>query len=172
MTNTEKFTYFWSGTFSQWAESPFKIDGVAFNTAEQYMMYKKALLFHDYKQAEKIMATNDPRVQKQLGREVSGFDKMIWEQNCKQFVYDASYAKFTQNHKMRAELLQTSGTTLVEASPKDKIWGIGLTEYDDRAKSRDTWQGTNWLGEILTEVRDTIISKNPIEDIYSNLGRN
>ncbi len=158
----EKFTFFWSGVFSQWAESPFTVDGVAFNTAEQYMMYKKALLFNDFKQAEKIMATPDPRTQKQLGREVSGFDKDRWEQHCKQFVYKASFAKFTQNPKMRDELTATKGTTLVEASPEDKIWGIGLIASDTRAYSRDTWEGTNWLGEILTAVREEIITNNII----------
>lgn len=128
----EKFTFFWSGTFSQWAESPFKIDGVAFNTAEQYMMYKKALLFHDYSSAGKIMKEKNPRHQKALGRKVKGFDKDRWERYCKQFVYEANYAKFTQNPHMLTELLETAGTTLVEASPEDKIWGIGLKEGDPK----------------------------------------
>lgn len=158
----EKFTFFWAGPFSQWAESPFKIDGVAFNTAEQYMMYKKALLFNDFKQAEKIMETSSPRNQKQLGREVIGFDKDKWNRYCKQFVYEGNYAKFTQNPKMLVELLATVGTTLVEASPKDNIWGIGLAEEDKKSLSRDTWEGTNWLGEILTEVRDEILTTNHV----------
>jgi len=152
----EKFTFFWAGTFSQWAASPFKIDGVAFNTCEQYMMYKKALLFHDYTQAEKIMGTSNPRSQKQLGREVNGFQKDRWERYCKGYVFDANYAKFTQNPKMLEELLATEGTTLVEASPKDNIWGIGLAEDNPKSQSRDTWEGTNWLGEVLTAVREEI----------------
>jgi len=156
----EKFTFFWNqSAFSQWAESPFKIDGVAFNTAEQYMMYKKALLFNDFKQAERIMGTSNPRSQKQLGREVIGFERARWERYCKQFVYDASFAKFAQNTNMLAELLATVGTTLVEASPEDNIWGIGLAKDNPKAQSRATWEGTNWLGEILTEVRNEIISK-------------
>lgn len=154
--NKEKFTFFWDGTFSQWAASPFKIDGVAFNTAEQYMMYKKALLFHDYKQTEKIMGTSNPRSQKQLGKEVMGFNKDRWERYCKGYVFDANYAKFTQNPKMLEELLATEGTSLVEASPKDNIWGIGLAEDNPKAQSRDTWEGTNWLGEVLTAVREEI----------------
>ena len=156
----EKFTFFWAGTFSQWAASPFKIDGVAFNTAEQYMMYKKALLFNDFKQAGKIMETSNPRSQKQLGREVIGFDKGRWERYCKQFVYEASFAKFTQNPKMLLELMATEGTSLVEASPQDNIWGIGLAEDDPKAQSRSTWEGKNWLGEILNEVRADITAKN------------
>jgi ribA/ribD-fused uncharacterized protein len=154
----EKFTFFWAGTFSQWAESPFKIDGVAFNTAEQYMMYKKALLFNDFKVAEKIMGESNPRKQKALGREVKGFDRSRWERYCKQFVYEGSYAKFTQNPKMLAELLATDGTSLVEASPEDNIWGIGLGKDSPLAQSRDTWKGTNWLGEILDVVRKEVIN--------------
>ncbi len=152
----EKFTFFWAGTFSQWATSPFKIDGVAFNTCEQYMMYKKALLFHDYTQAERIMGTSNPRSQKQLGREVNGFQKDRWERYCKGYFFDANYAKFTQNPKMLQELLETEGTSLVEASPKDNIWGIGLAEDDPKAQNRDTWEGTNWLGEVLNAVRKEI----------------
>lgn len=152
----EKFTFFWNGTFSQWVESPFEIDGVKFNTAEQYMMYKKALLFNDFNKASQIMKTKKPNEQKQFGREVKNFDKVLWESNCKKFVYDASRAKYTQNPKMLTELLATKGTTLVEASPYDKIWGIGLAKHDSRVNSRSTWLGTNWLGEILTKVREEL----------------
>lgn len=153
----EQFTFFWGTNFSQWAKSPFEIDGVVFNTAEQFMMYKKALLFNDFKQVEKIMKTSDPRVQKQLGKEVENFDRDRWQKHCKSFVYEANYAKFTQNLDMLKELVVTDGTTLVEASPEDNIWGIGLAVDNPKAQSRDTWEGTNWLGEILTNVRDEIM---------------
>ena len=152
----EKFTFFWSGPFSQWESSVFKIDGVKFVTAEQYMMYKKALLFHDYKTCGKIMRTSEPREQKAYGREVKNFNRDVWNKHCKGFVYEANYAKFTQNQDLLKKLLATGGTTLVEASPYDKIWGIGLKESDPKAKSRDTWEGKNWLGEVLTDVRDNI----------------
>jgi ribA/ribD-fused uncharacterized protein len=154
----EKFTFFWGGTYSQWATSPFKIDGVAFNCAEQYMMYKKALLFHDYDAVKDIMATDNPEIQKAIGRRVKGFDAGRWELYCEQYVYEGSYAKFSQNPKMLEELLATDGITLVEASPEDKIWGIGLRESDPRVHSRSTWEGTNLLGEILTQVRIDILS--------------
>lgn len=154
--NAEKFTFFWSGPFSQWHPSKFEIDGVKFSTAEQFMMYKKALLFHDYKTCAKIMETSDPRKQKAYGREVKNFKTEVWEKYAKQFVYEGNYAKFTQNQDLLKELLATEGTTLVEASPYDKIWGIGLAEDNPKCQSRDTWEGKNWLGEVLTNVRDEI----------------
>jgi ribA/ribD-fused uncharacterized protein len=151
--NAEKFTFFWSGPFSQWAKSTFEIGGVKFNTAEQYMMYKKALLFHDYKTCSKIMSTSDPRKQKAFGREVKDFKTEVWEKYAKEFVREGNFAKFTQNSDLEKQLLDTRGTTLVEASPYDKIWGIGLAEDNPKCLSRETWEGKNWLGEVLTEVR-------------------
>jgi len=152
-TTIEKFAFFWGGTMSQWAPSTFVIDGVEFNTCEQYMMYKKALMFHDYKIASDIMKADRPREQKALGRKVSNFNKDVWEKYCKEIVYDANMAKFTQNPDMLEELMFTVGKTLVEASPKDDIWGIGLKEDDPLAQDRATWKGTNWLGEAIQRVR-------------------
>jgi ribA/ribD-fused uncharacterized protein len=151
----EKFTFFWrrQSPFSQWHPSRFKIAGVEFNCAEQYMMYKKAEHFRSYDIMDMIMKTTSPALQKRLGRRVRDFDEQSWNHVCQQIVYDANYAKFKQNEHLRKALLATAGTTLVEASPVDPIWGIGLAEDDPRALSRDTWVGTNWLGEILTRVR-------------------
>lgn len=158
-TKTEKeFAFFWGGTFSQWARSTFVIDGVTFNTCEQYMMYKKALMFGDYEIAEKIMEADHPRDQKALGRKVKGFDKDHWERYCKDIVYDGNVAKFTQNEDMLDELMFTGNMTIVEASPKDKIWGIGLAADDPRAKDKSKWLGTNWLGEAIQRVREDIRS--------------
>ena len=155
----EKFTFFWSGVFSQWYASDFIVDGQKYSCAEQYMMYKKALLFNDEDVANAIMRTNDPSEQKRLGRKVRGFNGKIWEDNCKKIVYDGSYAKFTQNEKMKEKLMDTEGTTLVESSPKDFIWGIGLHKTDPKAKDRTQWKGTNWLGEILTKLREDLKSE-------------
>lgn len=154
----EEFAFFWGGTMSQWAKSKFIIDGVQFNTCEQYMMYKKALMFGDYEMAKAIMETKNPREQKAFGRKVKGFDKDTWETYCKDIVYDANVAKFSQNPKMKEELMFTAGKTLVEASPHDKIWGIGLAADNPFAKDRSTWQGTNWLGEAIERVREDMIS--------------
>lgn len=120
------------------------------------MMHQKALLFGDLKIAEQIMSTNSASVQKKLGRQVKGFDQNVWEAECQRIVYEGNQAKFTQNEELLAALLATRGTTLVEASPDDRIWGVGLAEDNPRIRNRSTWRGTNWLGEILTRLREEI----------------
>ena len=156
---SEKFTFFWRGPFSQWTSSPFEVDGIWFNCAEQFMMAEKARLFSDTDTLVKIMAATSPKEQKRLGREVQGFDKEKWDAQAREIVYRGNYAKYKQNDDLRAELFATAGTTLVEASPVDKIWGIGLAADDDDAQDRSTWRGLNWLGEVLTKVRDDLMKE-------------
>jgi ribA/ribD-fused uncharacterized protein len=154
----EKFTFFWqtASPFSQWHPADFIVNGLQYTSAEQYMMHQKALLFGDLKIAERIMSTNSASVQKKLGRQVKGFDQTVWEAECQRLVYEGNQAKFTQNEELLAALLATRGTTLVEASPDDRIWGVGLAEDNPRIRNRSTWRGTNWLGEILTRLREEI----------------
>lgn len=149
----EKFTFFWNGPYSQWHPSVFMVNEMTFSHAEQFMMYSKAALFHDKDIARKIMESNNPKKQKALGREVKSFDKDAWDVIAWSIVKQGSLAKFSQNLDLLELLAATVGTTLVEASPYDDIWGIGLGEWDPRCLNRSTWKGTNWLGEILTEVR-------------------
>lgn len=153
----EQFTFFWGGVFSQWYKSDFTIDDHKFNCCEQYMMWRKAILFEDDTTAGFILKSSDARHQKALGRLVENFDVEKWNAIARDVVYKGNYEKFSQNSELMPYLLDTSGTTLVEASKHDKIWGIGLVESDPRANNRDTWQGTNWLGEVLTKVRDDIL---------------
>ena len=153
---TDKYVFFWGGTFSQWCPSEFTIEGVTYNCAEQYMMAKKAMLFNDSNAYEQIMKTSHPSTQKAIGRKVKGFNKEAWEKVCRGYVYDANYAKFTQNPKMLKELMDTGDREIVEASPEDKIWGIGLHESDARVHDKSQWQGTNWLGEAIMNVRKTL----------------
>jgi ribA/ribD-fused uncharacterized protein len=156
----EKFTFFWSGPFSNWYQPvTFTVDGVIYNCSEQYMMAEKARMFNDPETLSQIMAAGHPRDQKRLGRDVKDFDKSKWNSVARDIVFKGCYAKFTQNDHLKTKLLATVGTTLVEASPKDEIWGIGLREDDPRAQHRDTWCGSNWLGECLTKVRDHILSE-------------
>lgn len=173
----EKFTFFWEteNPFSQWHLSNFKgtvysivnkellpdefSEELEFSSAEQFMMYNKALLFLDRETASKILATHNPRKQKGLGRQIANFDEEIWKYARSEIVLRGNRLKFSQNEELKYELLQTEGTTLVEASPYDTIWGVGLRENDERIKNRQTWQGLNLLGEILTEIRDDIIRK-------------
>jgi ribA/ribD-fused uncharacterized protein len=157
MASKEQFTFFWHGPFSQWHGCRFKIDGVTYNCAEQYMMAQKAVLFKDEDALAKIMATDSPRIQKGLGRKVRGFDQSKWNSRAREIVYRGNWAKFTQNDDHQKLLLATKGTTIVEASPSDTIWGIGLGEDDPRAWDRKTWRGKNWLGEVLNRVRDDIL---------------
>jgi ribA/ribD-fused uncharacterized protein len=152
----EDFVLFWGGTYSQWCPSPFTIDGKEYTCCEQYMMGKKALTFKDMEAYEEIMATKSPRDQKAIGRRVKNFNAEVWSVISREVVYQANYAKFTQNPEMREELMATGDLEIVEASPEDKIWGIGLHETDPRAWDKSTWQGTNWLGEAIMRVRETL----------------
>ena len=161
---TERFTFFWRGTspFSQWHMIGFTVDGSTYNCAEQFMMAGKARLFGDAKTEAKIMAAADPGKQKSLGRSVRPFELDIWNESARKIVYRGNHAKFTQNPLPMGRLLETRGTTLVEASPTDRIWGIGLAEEDPRALDRSTWLGTNWLGEVLTQLREDLIAEKDI----------
>lgn len=155
----EKFTFFWSGPFSNWHPSPFVLDGITYNCSEQYMMAEKARMFEDTSSLNRIMNAVDPSDQKRYGRSVTNFNKEKWDAVARNIVYRGCYAKFTQNLDLKKVLLATVGTTLVEASPEDYIWGIGLRKTDPKAKNRSTWRGLNWLGETLTKVRDQILKE-------------
>ncbi|BCO16270.1 NADAR family protein_gp217 [Bacillus phage vB_BceM_WH1] len=153
------YTFFWGGIFSQWHKSKFEVDGITFNCAEQYMMYQKALLFGDEEVAKKILTKSNPRDQKDLGRKVKGFVEETWNKHAKEIVYKGNYAKFTQNPELLKGLKATGQTLLVEASPHDDIWGIGLDEKTARKTPEKDWKGTNWLGEVLTNLRFNLIEE-------------
>jgi len=159
LSDTERFTFFWSGPFSQWHKSPFTLDGTIYNTAEQYMMAEKARLFGDEEMRDRILATSDPREQKALGRRVRGFDEARWNAAARDIVYRGNRAKFTTHRDLLATLFDTAGTMLVEASPLDTIWGIGLAADSIDASDPGKWRGTNWLGEVLTRLRDTLLAE-------------
>ena len=161
----ERFTFFWNGPFSQWHESDFELDGVEYGCAEQLMMAEKVRLFEDEETLEMIMDTDDPQQQKKLGRLIDGFDLKVWQAEddnymprCWNIVWRGNMAKFSQNPGLLEQLLATKGTVLVEASPYDRLWGIGLAEGDPGSLCRETWQGRNWLGEVLTNVREQLSS--------------
>lgn len=152
----EKYYYFYETKhpFSQWHKCIFEVDNLVFNSSEQFMMYNKALLFEDIEIAEKILLSKDVREQKALGRQVRNFDAKIWEKEAINIIFKGNKAKFSQNHEFKNLLLSTEGQTLVEASPTDVVWGIGLEETDHKAFDIRTWNGTNWLGIALTELRE------------------
>jgi ribA/ribD-fused uncharacterized protein len=160
MSTAQTFTFFFTeaSPFSQWFRCRFEADGRVFSCMEQYMMLGKARLFGDAATAEKIMAADHPRQHKALGRKVTPFDDKVWKREREHIVLTGNRAKFTQNDDLRALLLATAGTTLVEASPYDRIWGIGLGANDPRAQDPSQWRGQNLLGYILTRLRDELLA--------------
>jgi len=158
MIARENMTFFFSekDPFSNWFLSDFEVKGVRFNCVEQFMMYCKAKVFEDENSALKILGALHPRDQKQHGRQVSGFVEAEWALRRERIVAAGCYAKFSQNPELRDALLATGSTRLVEASPYDRIWGVGLGERDPRILDPQQWRGMNLLGVALTSVRERL----------------
>ncbi len=156
------YTFFWgmNSPFSQFYPANFVINNIRYNCAEQFMMHKKAILFNDYEIADKILKTEKAGKQKKLGRLIGDFDNKKWAEISEQIVYTGNFAKFTQNEKLLRKLFETKNTELVEVSPTDTIWGIGLPKNNPKIFDKTKWRGTNKLGYILTELRDNLLSEN------------
>ena len=165
----EQFEYFffWGHTppkdgsinkscLSQWYASGFEVDGVNYRTAEHWMMAGKARLFGDDEMLENILNAPDPKSAKAFGRKVCDFDPDRWSSECEEIVRIGSLAKFTQNDDLRDFLLSTGDTILVEAAPRDTIWGIGLGAQNERAVDPAKWRGRNLLGFVLIDVREEL----------------
>ena len=148
--NGTKYHFFWGGPFSNWYESHFELNGTKYNCAEQFMMKQKARLFNDYEMEEKIMATSDPSLQKKYGRRVSGFLPNVWDDLSEVIVKTGLRAKYLQNAPLKKALINHSDCVFVEASPYDRIWGIGYSK-EDAHLNINNW-GENRLGKILTEL--------------------
>jgi ribA/ribD-fused uncharacterized protein len=142
--------------FGQWTRSPFTADRIEYTCTEQFMMAEKARLFGDTEICQRILDTDSPRSHKALGRTVRGFVEKVWNQNREDIVYRGNIAKFSQNPDMLTQLLSTGDRVLVEASPLDRIWGIGLRGDDPRASDPSQWAGLNLLGEVLMRVRSEL----------------
>jgi ribA/ribD-fused uncharacterized protein len=162
-----KYLFFWghqksrsgeltASCFSQWWASPFVVDQVCYNTAEHWMMAQKALLFNDQECYQKILAAKSPAEAKTLGRQVRHFDEATWNSQRTQIVVEGSWHKFSQHPDLGEFLLNTKERILVEASPVDKIWGIGLAADSEKAENPRRWNGLNLLGFALMEVRDRL----------------
>lgn len=151
------YTFFWGKQdfLSQWYPCVFRDQHYQYNCAEQFMMAYKAITFKDSETWRMIMGATDPKNHKYLGRQVKNFDEKVWNERCQAIVYLGNKYKFEQNTHLLKALLETKGE-LVEASPYDKIWGIGLTANDPRSLNKETWQGTNWLGQLLTMLREEL----------------
>jgi ribA/ribD-fused uncharacterized protein len=165
-----EFLFFWGHTppkdgsinetcLSQWWMRSFELDGNTYSCSEQYMMSEKARLFCDYDNMNRIMQADSPKEMKALGRAVRNFDSSRWEAQCYQIVKGANKAKFSQNPELWQFLLQTNGRILVEASPRDRIWGIGMGKTNPDAHNPMKWRGRNLLGFALTEGRDELMNE-------------
>jgi ribA/ribD-fused uncharacterized protein len=139
--------------FSQWFEAAFVIDDIRYPTAEHFMMAAKARLFGDNEILSRVIAAPTARDAKALGRKVKGFDDALWTERRFELVVEGNLEKFGQNPKLRSFLLSTGDRVLVEASPEDRIWGIGMAEADERARNPEQWDGLNLLGFALMAVR-------------------
>lgn len=159
-----KFVHFWghqpgrhgvtSSCFSQWYGSPFEIEGQRYPTAEHYMMAEKARLFGDDATRALILKAPNPGAAKALGRQVIGFKDETWLANRYAIVVRANAAKFSQDPDLRDFLVQTGNRILVEASPVDRIWGVGMAQDDEHIANPNLWRGLNLLGFALMQVRD------------------
>jgi len=129
--------------------------GIQYKNSEQYFMYQKAKLFGDDELAEKILQTASPQKAKELGRKVN-IKRKKWDENKIQTMYDANWYKFSQNPDLKRKLLNTNNSYLVEASPYDNVWGIGISKEDARSISPEKWKGENYLGRILMLVRQNL----------------
>ena len=159
------FLFFWGHTennkkevtkacLSQWYLSDFTVNGVLYNCAEKYMMAEKARLFKDFNVLDKILAASKQSEIKRLGRMVKNFNENIWNERKIDIVVKGNIEKFSQNEELKKFLLNTKNKIIVEASPYDSIWGVGLSVNNENITNPNKWSGKNLLGFALMEVRD------------------
>lgn len=167
---TLDFLFFWSpkgyeGIYSQWWKSPFNVDGITYSTAEQFMMAEKARAFGGNDDIlEKILSEKDPKECRNLGRKVRNYDDAVWSVLRKDAVVRGNVAKFSQCNILRERLAQDGNKILVEASPYDTIWGIGLRADTQGIENPENWPGENNLGFAIMEARDIILGNvTPLE---------
>ena len=162
-----EFLFFWGHTknkngkvtkacFSQWYLSDFKVNGVLYNCAEKYMMAEKARLFKDYETLEEILSAENQKEIKDLGRKIKNFNEELWNREKYEIVKRGNLAKFSQNENLKEFLLSTGDKIIVEASPYDCIWGIGMGAKDENIEKPTAWKGENLLGFALMEVRELL----------------
>lgn len=163
-----KYVFFWGhrqttdGTinkscFSQWYPASFIIDGITYPTAEHFMMAEKARLFGDQAMLDNILKATSPGAAKKFGRQVNGFNEATWNGHRFDIVCRANLAKFSQHPELRQFLLNTGNKVLVEASPVDRVWGIGMAADHEHSHDPRLWQGLNLLGYALMAVRDELM---------------
>ena len=165
------FILFWGHTgaadkvgpfvLSQWRPAPFEVDGNRYTSAEHYMMAEKARLMGDQATCAEIIACHDPGKAKALGRRITPWDEERWRAHRFDIVVAGSVAKFGQDRRLRDYLTATAGKVLAEASPQDRIWGIGLARDEDAARDPSEWRGQNLLGFALMKARQLLLADGP-----------
>lgn len=162
-----KFLFFWGHTpkneeqadkscFSQWFPSAFEQDGITYPTAEHWMMAGKAKLFEDNEMFEKIVASKTPHQAKKLGRKVRNFDPNAWNEAKRDIVLQGNLLKFAQHQDMKEFLINTGDRVIIEASPYDAIWGIGMSITSKGVENPNNWKGENLLGYVLMDTRTAL----------------
>ena len=152
---TDTHIYFWDSMFSNWYPIQFDYKGHTFQNSEQAFMWEKAVFFGDREIAEQILETPNPGNNKALGRMVSDFDPEKWMDVCLDIMIEVNMAKWSL---MKNDMIATGDKIIVEASPYDRIWGIGLKPQDDSVLDERNWDGLNLLGKALMKVRDNLKS--------------
>jgi len=153
---TDKYVFFWGSVLSNWYHAPFNYKNHHFENSEQAFMWEKANYFGDTEMAELILKTPAPNENKMLGKKVKNFNAGEWLTAGYPIMVDVCYEKFKQNPSMKNELLSTGDKIIVEASPYDVIWGIGLHWEDDAVLDEKNWRGQNLLGKALMDVREKL----------------
>jgi ribA/ribD-fused uncharacterized protein len=159
---TDKHVFFWGSEFSNFYQLGFTWRGIYFNCAEQAMMWSKADTFGDEETKKEILIYSEPKMHKKLGRQVKNFDDTIWASVRFELALEFLYCKYNQNPSLKKLLIDTYPRKMVEASPYDKVWGIGLSEYDQLMHDESNWKGENLLGKALDLVREKIINEEGI----------
>lgn len=161
--NRDQIVTFWQGPFSNWFMRPFRVRGVTYNCLEQWMMASKAKAFGDQEALATIMASASPKEQKAAGRGVRGYNDEIWQSLNEDLVLVGALGKFIQHQDLYRQLMETGDRILIEASPYDKVWGVGLAADDDRILDRSQWLGQNKQGIMLTRVRNVLRQVSTLE---------
>jgi len=151
---TDTHIYFWGSFLSNFYPSLFMYKGTVMQSSEQAFMYEKALCFGDEEIREKLTKESHPYACKKLGRKIKGFSEERWKKHREEAMYKAIKAKFDQDSAFKEKLLKTEDKILVEGSPYDKIWGVGLIYDDPKILDKNNWKGLNLLGKILMKIRD------------------
>lgn len=146
--------------FSQWYPSPFTVNRITYHCTEQWMMAEKARLFGDNETLDKILMETIPRKIKDLGRTVKGFDVEEWKKYRFEIVTEGNLHKFSQNKNLSDYLLSTGDKIIVEASPFDRIWGIGIGDDNEFVDKPRNWPGLNLLGFAIMTARDELRNTN------------